>query len=183
VPIEVVLVTDTLGATEAAYGTVLALWGGGAVAGSALLPALRRVPLRTLLGGSFAVCAMSYLGMAAPARPSCGACSRSWGPVQRGRGLRHHDRRPGADLGRSAGSRGRLRRVDRGRRHGVGFLARGAVATLASARAVYLAAGLGILAVTALLLAPLRTPSGVSALLRALPRGALRVAAIATCAG
>ena len=65
----------------------------------------------------------------------------------------------------------------------VGFLVGGAVATLASARVVYLAAGLGILTVTALLLAPRETRSGARTLLRALPRGAMRVAALATRVG
>jgi MFS family permease len=63
VPLEVIFVTRSLGASEAAFGIVVALWGAGSVLGSALLSVIRGAPLRVLVCSSFAVMGASYLGM------------------------------------------------------------------------------------------------------------------------
>ena len=169
-PLEVVLVTDTLGAPEAAYGTVLALWGGGAVVGSTLLPALRRVPLRALLAGSFAVFAVSYLGMGTAGSVELVCLFSLVGGL--GNGVEafatmtaiqeltaedHQARVGGFFESIVAGATG------------AGFLVGGAAATLTSARAVYVAAGVGILLVTAVLTAPRRSRSPVRLLSGPIP--------------
>jgi hypothetical protein len=183
-PLEVVLVTDTLGASEAAFGTVLALWGAGAVAGSALLSALRRVPLRPLLAGSFAVYAVSYLGMGTAASVEIVCLFSLVGGL--GNGVEAYatltaiQELTAEDQQARVG--GLVESIVAGAT-GAGLLMGGALATFASARAVYIAAGLGILVVTALLLAPRRGPARGTALLRAIPRGAMRIAAVATRAG
>src|SRR4051812_49396178 len=63
IPVEIVFVTRTLGGTTADYGFVLAAWGVGMVAGSALVPALQRFRLQALSMASLIVVAVSYLGM------------------------------------------------------------------------------------------------------------------------
>jgi hypothetical protein len=62
-PIEVVLVTGTLGAGESAYGLVLSAWGAGCVAGGLLAGRLRRLPIGWLIGISLAMIGLSYVGM------------------------------------------------------------------------------------------------------------------------
>ena len=176
-PIEVVLGTDTLGASEAAFGTVLALWGAGAVAGTALLPLLRGVPLRTLMAGSFAVFAISYLGMGSAGSIELVCLFSLFGGLANGveayatmtaiQELTSEDQqaRVGGFFESIVASA-----------TGAGFLLGGAVATFASARAVYAVAGVGILAVTALLLAPRRTYPRTTTPLRAIPGTAVQLA-------
>ena len=178
-PIEVVLVTDTLGASEAAFGTVLALWGAGAgagaVAGSALLPALRGVPLRTLIGGSFVVFAVSYLGMGSAGSIELVCLFSLLGGLANG--IEAYATMTAIQELTSQDQQVRVGGFFESiiaAATGAGFLLGGAVATLASARAVYIVAGLGILAVTALLLTPRRMPARAAALLQAIPRTAAR---------
>lgn len=176
-PIEVVLVTDTLGASEAAFGTVLALWGAGAVAGSTLLPALRGVPLRTLIGGSFVVFAVSYLGMGSAGSIELVCLFSLLGGLANG--IEAYATMTAIQELTSQDQQARVSGFFESiiaAATGAGFLLGGAVATLASARAVYIVAGLGILAVTVLLLTPRRMPARAAALLQAIPRTAAPVA-------
>ena len=62
-PIEVVLVTGTLGADETAYGLALGAWGAGCVAGGVLAGRLRRLPIGSLIGISLTMIGLSYVGM------------------------------------------------------------------------------------------------------------------------
>lgn len=64
-PVEVVFVTDTLGASVGAYGVVLAAWGGGVVVGSVVLTSLGGPPTRSVLLASLTVMAVSYIAMGA----------------------------------------------------------------------------------------------------------------------
>ena len=52
IPIEVVFAKETLETGDAGYGALLASWGVGMVVGSLVFAALRKVPLRGLLGVS-----------------------------------------------------------------------------------------------------------------------------------
>jgi predicted MFS family arabinose efflux permease len=145
-PVEVVLVTHTLGGSEADYGLVLGLWGLGAVLGSALLPVLRRTSLNLLIAGSFTVFAISYLGMGT-AQSLLVVCLFSllggtangvdafavMTAVQEHTADDYQARVGGFFEALMSGSTG------------LGFLFGGVVATAASPRAVYLVAGLGIL--------------------------------------
>jgi hypothetical protein len=172
VPLEVVLVTDTLGASEAAYGTVLALWGAGAVAGGALVPTLHRLPLRTLMAGSFAVCAVSYVGMGtAGSVPLVCAFSLIGGIAN---GIECYATMTAIQELTSADQQARVGGLVESivaSATGIGFLTGGAVATLASARAAYVVAGLGILAVAVKFAAPRALARAASLL--ALRRGAI----------
>lgn len=64
VPIQVVYVTESLGAPSAAYGLLMATWGGGIVLGSAYFAKARRAPLGRLVLASTAAVGLGYLGMA-----------------------------------------------------------------------------------------------------------------------
>jgi MFS family permease len=64
-PVEVVFVTDTLGASVGAYGVVLAAWGVGAILGSVVLTRLGDLPTRSVLLVSLTVVAVSYIAMGA----------------------------------------------------------------------------------------------------------------------
>jgi MFS family permease len=155
VPIEVVLVTDTLGAGEGAYGTVLALWGAGAVAGGALLGRIRNAPLGLLLALSYLVVAASYLGMGLAGSVAVVAAFSFMGGTANGIEVfaaltAIQEETDDAHQARVTGLFEALTAATTG----AGFLLGGLVATAASARAVYIAAALGIVAATALFLAP-----------------------------
>jgi hypothetical protein len=62
-PIEIVFVTRALHGSASQAGLVLGAWGAGAVAGSALLPRLRRGSLIGLLYGGMALMGAAYAGM------------------------------------------------------------------------------------------------------------------------
>ena len=64
IPIEVVYAKETLGVGDAGFGTLLASWSGGIVAGSLLYIAVRNASAIVLVLGSTATVAAGYLGMA-----------------------------------------------------------------------------------------------------------------------
>jgi MFS family permease len=77
VPVEVVFIKATLHAGDAGYGALLAAWGAGTVAGSAVFARSRRRSLGALLTlGTLAV-ALGYLGIAASSALSA-ACAFSF---------------------------------------------------------------------------------------------------------
>jgi MFS family permease len=147
-PVEVVLVTDTLHASGAAYGTVLSLWGLGAIGGSALVPRLRDRPLSLLVAVSIAIAAVSYLGMGlAPSLIVVCVFSFLGGT---GNGVEAfaamtviQEQTADAYQTRVSGLVEALVAATTG----VGFLLGGVIASATSARAVYIVAGLGIFAV------------------------------------
>jgi MFS family permease len=163
-PLEVVLITDTLHAGGAAYGTVLSLWGLGAVAGSALVPKLRHHSLSALIVSSFALIGVSYLGMGlAPSVIVVCAFSLLGGV---GNGVEVFAamtaiQEQTADAYQTPVS-GLVEAVA-GASTGAGFILGGAIASLTSARAVYVVAALGILVVTAFLRANPHRPQAVYA--------------------
>ena len=65
VPIEVFYARDTLGASEAGYGLLLASWGAGMVLGSLIFMVGKHWPLALLVLGSTAMIGIAYSGMAA----------------------------------------------------------------------------------------------------------------------
>lgn len=158
-PVEVVFVTHSLHGSEADYGLVLTLWGVGAMAGSALVPALRRVPLNWLVVGSFVLVGISYLGMglAASIPVLCGfsLLGGIGNGVEAFATLTAIQERAGAAV--QAQVNGMVESIAAGA-IGLGFLLGGAVATVASPRAVYLLAAAGILLAGAALTAAVVDP-------------------------
>jgi MFS family permease len=69
-PVEIVFVRHSLHAGAGGYGALLALWGTGAIGGSAIYARWRRFPARVLIAGGAAALALGYLVMAAA--PSLG---------------------------------------------------------------------------------------------------------------
>jgi MFS family permease len=64
VPIEVVYAKESLGTGDTGYGVLLASWGAGMVAGSAVFAMVRRASMPTMLLFSTLAIAAGYLGMA-----------------------------------------------------------------------------------------------------------------------
>lgn len=146
IPVEVVFVIDTLGGNEAAYGTVLGLWGVGALAGGAIVPLLRSAPPGRLLIASFVVVAVSYIGIgSANSLALVGVFSLFGGmangieafaamtAVQEQTAERYQTRVAGLAEALMASATG------------AGFALGGALAAAGSPRAVYYTAGIGIL--------------------------------------
>src|SRR5260221_4614489 len=67
IPVEVVYVKQTLGASDSRYGLTLASWGLGMVLGSFVFAAVRRAPLAVLLFFSTLAVGAGYLRLAAAA--------------------------------------------------------------------------------------------------------------------
>jgi predicted MFS family arabinose efflux permease len=157
-PVEVVLVRGTLHAGSAALGVVLGAWGVGMIVGGALVGRIqRRVGLAALLIGAAVAEAVAFLGMGLSAGVAGVVAFAALGGA--GNGLEGvlfmtavQERVSDAFQARVSGLMEALMTAA----VGVGFLAGGAVASLAGARATYLTAGLGGLTVVAWTLARLR---------------------------
>ena len=157
-PVEVVLVRGTLHAGSAALGVVLGAWGVGMIVGGALVGRIqRRVGLAALLIGAAVAEAVAFLGMGLSAGVAEVVAFAALGGA--GNGLEGvlfmtavQERVSDAFQARVSGLMEALMTAA----VGVGFLAGGTVASLAGARATYLTAGLGGLAVVAWTLVRLR---------------------------
>jgi hypothetical protein len=160
-PVEIVLVTETLGGDTTDFGTVLALWGAGSVVGGALLTFLRRAPVERLVLGSFAVYALSYLGAGTAGSIELVGMWSFVGGIANGveafAVLTAVQRRTPAAL--QVRVNGLLESLETAAL-GTGLLIGGAAATAVSPRAVYVAAAVGIALVVVLLLASRRPSTG-----------------------
>jgi hypothetical protein len=147
-PVEVAFVLETLGETEEAFGTMLACWGAGMVLGGAAAAALPRLPIQVVLAAATLALAMSCLGIGTAAGLTQvltwsvvgGAGNGAYGmafvtAVQ--------ERTAEAFQTCVSGLCETVASVV----PGLGFVAGGLLAALASPRAVYLVAGAGALAV------------------------------------
>src|SRR3954470_3871516 len=160
-PVEVVLVRGTLHAGSAALGVVLGAWGVGMIVGGALVGRIRRrVGLAALLIGAAVAEAVAFLGMGLSASVLEVAAFAALGGG--GNGLEGvllmtavQERVSDAFQARVSGLMEALMTAA----VGIGFLAGGTIAALAGARATYLAAGMGSLAVIAWTLTRLRAPA------------------------
>jgi predicted MFS family arabinose efflux permease len=160
-PVEVVLVRGTLHAGSAALGVVLGAWGVGMIAGGALVGRIRRrVALAALLIGAAVAEAVAFLGMGLSASVLAVAAFAALGGA--GNGLEGvlfmtavQERVGDAYQARVSGLMEALMTAA----VGIGFLAGGTIAALAGARATYLAAGIGGLAVIGWTLTRLRAPA------------------------
>jgi predicted small integral membrane protein len=149
VPIEVVYAKESLHAGDRGFGLLLAAWGGGIVVGSLLFARTRRRPLMVIVL-STALVGVAYAGLAsagtlavACAISAAGGCGNGlqWVAV-----VTAVQEATAADL--QARVVGLLESVGAAM-PGLGFLLGGAVTAVASPRAAYLVAGLGVLAVLA----------------------------------
>jgi MFS family permease len=156
-PIEVVLAKETLGASDAGYGVLLASWGVGMVVGSLLFAALRRVSLRALLWVATLAIGLAYVGMGlSPSLAVACVCAAIGGT---GNGIQWialvtavQELTSSAQQARVLALLGSIASA----MPGIGFVLGGAVATLASPRLAFIVAGAGVLAVLAAATASLR---------------------------
>lgn len=149
-PIEVVYARDELGTTAAGLGALMAAWGAGAVLGSALFARIGGRGMLLVATVATAAMGASYLGMGlAQTLPLACALSAVGGI---GNGMQWiafvtaiQTRVPGELQARSMALVESLGSAV----PGVGFVLGGAIAATASARAAYVIAGAGILAIVA----------------------------------
>jgi MFS family permease len=157
IPVEVIFVTDTLGGSDAAFGAVLTTWGLGMVLGGCLAARLSRMPLQGMLLVAGAFEAVSCVGMGTAPALSLVLVWSVVGGVGNGMyGMAfvtaYQERTRDAYQARVNGLYESAATIA----PGVGFALGGALAAFASPRAVYMAAGIGGLAVLAWAAARLR---------------------------
>jgi MFS family permease len=156
-PIEVAFAKETLDAGDFGYGLMLASWGAGMVLGSLLFSGLRGASLASLLIGGTAAIGLAYLGTAlAPTLLFACAASVVGGA---GNGVQWvavvtaiQEFTAEAYQARVLGL---LESLASGL-SGIGFLLGGAIAALASPRASFAVAGVGVLVVLVAAVAVLR---------------------------
>ena len=150
-PIEVVYARHDLGASAAGFGALMAFWGIGAVAGSAVFAKLSgRSTLSLTLGASAAI-GISYFGMGVAATLPLACGLAVIGGL--GNGMQWiafvtavQERTPANLQARAMALVESLGAAV----PGVGFVLGGAIAAAASARVAYVIAGIGILAIIGL---------------------------------
>jgi MFS family permease len=150
IPVEVVYAKDTLDAGDAGYGTLLASWGIGMLAGSLVFTASHRRSLGSLLAGSVLAVAASYLGMAAAPTLAVACVAAVVGGL--GNGIEVVSLVSAIQELTESGYQARVMALLESlsaSMPAIGFLVGGAVAALASPRATFLVGGLGILVVVA----------------------------------
>jgi MFS family permease len=156
-PIEVAFAKETLDAGDLGYGLILASWGVGMVLGSLIFSGLRGASLASLLIGGTAAIGVAYLGTAiAPTLLVACIASAVGGTgngvqwvavitaIQEFTAEEYQARVIGLLESLASGL------------SGVGFLLGGAIAALASPRASYAVAGIGVVAVLAVAVTVLR---------------------------
>lgn len=154
-PIEVIYAKETLNAGDAGYGLLLGSWGGGMVLGSVVFATLRRAPLPLLLFFSTLAVGGGYLGMAAAPTLAVACAASALGGT--GNGVQWVATVSAVQELTVAAMQARVISVLESlgaAMPGVGFLIGGAIATVLSPRATFLAAGAGVVAIV-LVAAPL----------------------------
>jgi MFS family permease len=150
-PVEVIYVKQTLGSTDSGYGLMLASWGVGMVLGSLVFAAARRAPLSHLLLFSTAAVGLGYLGLAAAPSLALACAASVLGGA--GNGVQWVSAISAVQELTAEAMQVRVMSVLESigaAMPGLGFVLGGAVAALASPRATFLIAGLGVLAILAL---------------------------------
>jgi MFS family permease len=151
IPIEVVYAKQTLGAGDAGYGLMLGSWGAGMVLGSLVFATVRRASLARLLLISTLAIGAGYLGLAvAPTLALACAASVLGGA---GNGVQWVAVVSAVQELTTEAMQARVVSVLEAigaAMPGVGFVLGGAVAAIATPRATFLLAGLGVLAIVGL---------------------------------
>jgi MFS family permease len=152
IPIEVIYAKETLGTGDVGYGVMLASWGVGMVLGSFVFARARRAPLILLLGVSTLAVGVGYLGLAiAPTLVIACVASVIGGT---GNGVQWVSAISAVQELTEAGMQARVMAVLESIgavMPGIGFAVGGLIAAIATPRTTFLVAGLGVLAIVALL--------------------------------
>jgi MFS family permease len=153
IPVEVVYVKETLGASDSGYGLMLASWGVGMVLGSILFAAIRRLPLAYLLLFSTLAVGAGYLGLAAAPTLAVACAASIVGGA--GNGVQWVSTISAVQELTAQGMQARVLAVLESigaAMPGIGFAVGGLVATVASPRVTFLVAGIGVIAIVLLAL-------------------------------
>jgi MFS family permease len=150
VPVEIVYAKETLGTGSSGYGVLLASWGIGMVAGSVAFAAARRISLQPLLLGSTLAVGVSYLAMSTADSLLFASLVAAIGGI--GNGIQWvsvisaiQGETDDAYQARVVG----LLELGAAVMPGLGFALGGGLTELLDPRASFLAAGVGIIAVSA----------------------------------
>ena len=149
-PIEVVFAKETLDAGDAGYGLLLAAWGVGMVGGSVLFSSVRETSLAQLLAAGTLAIGVAYLGTALAPSLAVACLASLVGGAGNGVGwvaLITAVQELSAEAFQ-ARVLGLLESLASGL-SGVGFLLGGAITAIASPRASFAVAGVGVLCVLA----------------------------------
>jgi MFS family permease len=150
IPVEVIYAKQTLGASDAGYGLMLASWGGGMVLGSLIFAAVRRASLALLLVVSTIAVGVGYIGLAAAPTLAFACAASVLGGA--GNGVQWVSAISAVQELTVAAMQARVMAVLESigaAMPGIGFAVGGLIAAIASPRATFLVAGLGVLAIVA----------------------------------
>ena len=151
IPIEVIYAKETLGTSDSGYGILLASWGGGMVLGSFVFAAVRRAPLPHLLFFSTIAVGAGYLGLAAAPTLALACAASVVGGA--GNGVQWVSTISAVQEMTVQGMQARVMSVLESigaAMPGFGFSSAALIATVASPRATFLVAGIGVLAIIAI---------------------------------
>lgn len=150
IPIEVIYAKQTLAVGDSGYGVLLASWGAGMVIGSLVFAAIRRARLSHLLFFSTLAVGAGYLGLAAAPTLALACAASALGGA--GNGVQWVAAVSAVQELTVAGMQARVMSVLESvgaAMPGVGYVLGGLVASGGDARATFLVAGLGVVAIVA----------------------------------
>jgi MFS family permease len=152
IPVEVIYAKKTLGTNDTGYGVMLASWGVGMLLGSLVFARARRAPLILLLALSTLAVGAGYLGLAAAPSLALACVASVIGGT--GNGVQWVSAISAVQELTEAGMQARVMAVLESigaAMPGVGFAVGGLIAAIATPRTTFLVAGLGVLAIVALI--------------------------------
>ena len=151
-PVEVIYVKETLGSNDTGYGVMLASWGLGMVLGSLLFARLRQASLGLLLLFSTLAVGAGYLGLAAAPTLAVACAASVLGGA--GNGVQWVAAISAVQELTAESMQARVMSVLESigaAMPGVGFALGGVIAAVASPRLTFLVAGLGVIAIVAVM--------------------------------
>lgn len=152
IPVEVIYAKETLGTGDTGYGVMLASWGVGMLIGSLVFARARRAPLIVLLALSTLAVGAGYLGLAIAPNLALACVASLIGGT--GNGVQWVSAISAVQELTEAGMQARVMAVLESigaAMPGVGFALGGLIAAIATPRTTFLVAGLGVLAIVALI--------------------------------
>jgi MFS family permease len=152
IPVEVIYARQTLGTSDTGYGVMLASWGVGMLLGSLVFARARRAPLIILLLFSTLAIGVGYLGLAVAPNLALACAASVVGGT--GNGVQWVSAISAVQELTESGMQARVMAVLESigaAMPGIGFALGGLIAAIAAPRTTFLFAGLGVLAIVALL--------------------------------
>jgi predicted MFS family arabinose efflux permease len=158
-PVEVIYAKQTLGASDTGYGILLATWGTGMVGGSLVFASAKRISLMVLLLASTLIVGAGYLGMAVAPTLAIACLASIVGGI--GNGVQWVSAISAVQELTEASMQARVMAVLESigaAMPGVGFALGGLLAAATTPRTTFVISGLGVLAITFLILPMARDP-------------------------